>query len=235
MSSLAATAFALGLLGGVHCIGMCGGIVAALNLRPDRPAGRVSWSIQLGYNAGRIASYALAGAAAGMVGSLGTLLDRVLPLQIALYVLANVLLVLLGFYLAGYGTAVLRLEAAGGAVWRYARSRGIDLRPAQTPRGAIAAGMVWGWIPCGLVYSALALALLSGGPGAGALVMGAFGLGTLPNLLASGALAAKLRFWVRNRRWRVAAGAAVVLMGLVGLARAPGVAEHVRQALLCIV
>jgi hypothetical protein len=235
MSSLAATAFVLGLLGGVHCVGMCGGIVAALAFRPGRPADRPAWSLQLGYNAGRIASYAAAGAAAGLVGSLGTLLDRLLPLQVALYVLANVLLVLLGLYLAGYGTLVTKLEAAGGAVWRFAQSRGLTLRPATTPRGALATGLVWGWIPCGLVYSALALALLSGSPAEGAMVMLAFGLGTLPNLLVSGALAGKLRRWIRDRRWRIVAGALVVLMGLVGLARAPGVAEHVREALLCVV
>lgn len=235
MSSLAATAFVLGLLGGVHCVGMCGGIVAALAFRPARPAARPAWRLQLGYNAGRVASYTLAGAAAGLVGGLGTLLDRLLPLQVALYVLANVLLVLLGLYLAGYGNTVPRLEAAGGAVWRFAQSHGLTLRPANTPRGAIATGLAWGWIPCGLVYSALALALLSGGPAAGAAVMLAFGLGTLPNLLASGALAGKLRRAVRDRRWRMAAGAVVVVMGLVGLARAPGLAEHVREALLCVV
>jgi hypothetical protein len=235
MSSLAATAFALGLLGGVHCVGMCGGIVAAFSLRPGKPAGEPAWPMQLGYNAGRIASYTLGGAVAGLVGTLGVLFDRVLPLQVALYVLANLLLVLLGFYLAGYGTAVLKLEAAGGAVWRYAQSRGVSLRRAHSPRGAFATGLVWGWIPCGLVYSALALALLAGGPGAGALVMFAFGLGTLPNLLASGALAGRLRRALRDRRWRAAAGAIVVGMGLVGLWRAPGLAERVRETLLCIV
>jgi hypothetical protein len=235
MSSLAATAFVLGLLGGVHCVGMCGGIVAALALRPGQPADRPAWSLQFGYNAGRIASYTLAGAAAGLVGSIGVLLDRLLPLQLALYVLANVLLVLLGFYLAGYGRMVPRLEAAGGAVWRFAQSRGLTVRRASTTRGALATGAAWGWIPCGLVYSALALALLSGGPAAGAAVMLAFGLGTLPNLLLSGALAGKLRRAVRDRRWRLAAGAVVVLMGLVGLARAPGIADRLREAILCVV
>jgi sulfite exporter TauE/SafE len=235
MSSLAATAFALGLLGGVHCVGMCGGLVAAFSLRPGQPAGKPVWSMQLGYNAGRIASYMLGGALAGLVGTLGVLFDRILPLQVALYVLANLLLVLLGLYLAGYGSAVLKLEAAGGVMWRYAQSRGVSLRRAGSPRGAFATGLVWGWIPCGLVYSALALALLSGGPGAGALVMLAFGLGTLPNLLASGALAGRLRGALRDRRWRAVAGAVVVAMGLVGLWRAPGLAERVREALLCIV
>jgi len=236
-SSLLATAFAIGLLGGVHCIGMCGGIVAALAFRPGAdPRDRsVRFPLQLAYSAGRITSYSVAGAIAGWVGSLGLLFENVLPVQVALYVLANVLLVLVGLYLAGLGTAVLRLEAAGGAVWRFAQSHGVSLRPASTPAGAVGAGLVWGWIPCGLLYSALALALLSGGPLPGAAVMLAFGLGTLPNILAAGLAVGHLRSWARDRRVRVAAGGIVLAMGIIGLARAPGLAEHVREAILCIV
>src|SRR5512147_611816 len=110
MGSLLATALAIGFLGGIHCVGMCGGIVAALSLRrPGDAPTPGAWRLQLGYNAGRIASYTVAGAIAGLVGSLGTLLDRLLPVQLALYVIANALLVFLGLYLAGLGTAVLRL------------------------------------------------------------------------------------------------------------------------------
>ena len=235
MSSLLATALAIGFLGGIHCIGMCGGIVAALTLRrPGEPPAPRAWRLQLGYNAGRIASYTVAGGIAGLVGSLGTLLDRLLPVQLALYVLANALLVFLGLYLAGFGTAVLRLEAAGGALWRFAQSHGLRLGPAQTPLGAVGAGLAWGWIPCGLVYSAVALALVSGDALRGALVMLAFGVGTLPTLLATGLAADRLKRLARDRRVRVAAGIAVFAMGIVGFMRAPGLLERIKEGILCI-
>ena len=235
MSSLLATALAIGFLGGIHCIGMCGGIVAALTLRrPGEPPAPRAWRLQLGYNAGRIASYTVAGGIAGLVGSLGTLLDRLLPVQLALYVLANALLVFLGLYLAGFGTAVLRLEAAGGALWRFAQSHGLRLGPAQTPLGAVGAGLAWGWIPCGLVYSAVALALVSGDALRGALVMLAFGVGTLPTLLATGLAADRLKRLARDRRVRVAAGIAVLAMGIVGFMRAPGLLERIKEGILCI-
>jgi hypothetical protein len=235
MSSLLATALAIGFLGGIHCIGMCGGIVAALTLRrPGEPPAPRAWRLQLGYNAGRIASYTVAGGIAGLVGSLGTLLDRLLPVQLALYVLANALLVFLGLYLAGFGTAVLRLEAAGGALWRFAQSHGLRIGPAQTPLGAVGAGLAWGWIPCGLVYSAVALALVSGDALRGALVMLAFGVGTLPTLLATGLAADRLKRLARDRRVRVAAGIAVFAMGIVGFMRAPGLLERIKEGILCI-
>lgn len=235
MSSLLATALAIGFLGGIHCVGMCGGIVAALTLRrPGVPPAPGAWRLQLGYNAGRIASYTAAGAIAGLVGSLGTLLDRLLPVQLALYVVANALLVLLGLYLAGLGTAVLRLEAAGGAVWRFAQSHGLKLAPARTLPGAVAAGAAWGWIPCGLVYSTIALALVSGSAVKGALVMLAFGVGTLPTLLATGLAAERLKRWARDRRVRVAAGIAVLAMGVAGFVRAPGLLDRIKEGILCI-
>ena len=235
MGSLLATALAIGFLGGIHCVGMCGGIVAALSLRRpgDGPAPG-AWKLQLGYNAGRISSYSLAGAVAGLLGSLGTILDRVLPVQLALYVVANALLVFLGLYLAGLGTAVLRLEAAGGAVWRFAQAHGLKLGPARTPLHAVGAGMAWGWIPCGLVYSTVALALVSGSAAKGAMVMFAFGLGTLPTLFATGLAAERLKRWARDRRVRVAAGVAVLAMGVVGFLRAPGLIERVKQGVLCM-
>lgn len=234
MSSLAATAIAIGFLGGVHCLGMCGGIVAALSMRRGGASRPPPWRMQLAYNAGRVASYTAAGAAAGTLGGLGVLFDRLLPVQLALYVVANALLVLLGLYLAGLGTAVLRLEAAGGAVWRFAQARGLRIAPAQTALGAVGVGMAWGWIPCGLVYSALALALVSGGAPEGALVMLAFGTGTLPTLLAGGLAAERLKRWARDRRVRLLAGLAVLAMGVVGFMRAPGLLERVREGILCV-
>ena len=232
MGALATTAFLVGLAGGVHCAAMCGGIVAALNLRASvsMPAG-ARFGRQLAYSLGRVASYAFAGAVAGGVGGLGLLYDGVLPARLILLIIANALIILLGLYLAGLGTAVLALERAGGVVWRNLARLGARLTPAETSPRALAVGLAWGWIPCGLVYSVLATALVSGSALAGAAVMAAFGLGTLPNLLAMGLVAQKLQRFLRRPRVRLAAGLAVALLGVIGLARVPGLSEHLKHGL----
>jgi len=234
MTALLVTAFLVGLAGGVHCAAMCGGIVAALNVRAPQalPArSGAGFRRQLAYGAGRVASYSLAGAIAGGLGGLGLLYDDVLPARIALLILANALVILLGLYLAGLGRAVLALERVGAVVWRGMTRLGARLAPAATWPRALAVGAAWGWIPCGLVYSVLATALVSGSMPGGAAVMAAFGLGTLPNLLAMGVAAASLQRLLRAPRMRLAAGLAVVALGVVGLVRIPGLAEHVRQGL----
>jgi sulfite exporter TauE/SafE len=234
MPALLVTAFLTGLAGGVHCAAMCGGIVAALNLRAARPIDRAhpprrGFLRQLCYSLGRIGSYAFAGAVAGGAGSLGLMYERVLPAQLLLLVAANAIVILLGLYLAGLGTAVLALERAGTRVWRGMTRLGVRIVPAETWPRALVVGAGWGWIPCGLVYSVLATALVSGSALRGAAVMGAFGLGTLPNLLALGVGAASLQRFLRAPRTRLFAGLAVVGLGIIGLLRIPGLAEHVRH------
>jgi sulfite exporter TauE/SafE len=217
--TLAAAAFLVGLAGGVHCIVMCGGIVAALHLRVPRSLGR-----QIAYSAGRIVSYTCAGAVAGAAGGLGLLYAGALPVRLLLLIAANGLIVLLGLHLAGLGRAVLALERPGGVLWRLLGRMGARLAPADTTAGAVAVGLLWGWIPCGLVYGVLGTALAAGSAPGGALVMAAFGVGTLPNLLAAGLAAERLARVARLPRVRRAAGIAVVLLGLAGLWRVPGLA-----------
>ncbi len=236
---LAASAFVIGLAGGVHCMAMCGGLVTALNLRPvgspllATPAPRRSelFLRQVFYSFGRVVTYACAGALAGAAGSLGLLYGRVLPVRMVLLVLANALVILLGLYLAGLGTSVLALERAGGALWRGLRRLGVKIAPARTLPGAFGMGVAWGWIPCGLVYGVLATALVAGSAARGAVVMAAFGLGTIPNLLAAGLAAQSLGSLVRRPRVRLAAGLAVILLGVIGLARVPGLPEHLKRGL----
>jgi sulfite exporter TauE/SafE len=234
MTPLLVTALLIGLAGGVHCMAMCGGIVAALNL-PLAPttltSRRANFGHQLAYSAGRIASYTCAGAIAGAVGGLGLLYDDVLPARIALLVIANGLVIMLGLYLAGLGTGILALERVGSVVWRGVVRIGARIAPARTWPRALVVGLAWGWIPCGLVYGALATALVSGSAARGAMVMAAFGLGTLPNLLAAGIAAASLQRLVRTPRVRLLAGIGVVLLGVVGLARIPGLSDHLRRGL----
>ena len=228
-----AAAFLIGLLGGVHCVGMCGGIVGALTAQTPRL--ERAWNMHLAYNAGRIASYAAAGAIMGMIGGAGLMFNQVLPVQLLLYVLANLVLISLGLYLAGLGNQLTRLEALGASLWRRVQPYSARFLPADTAGKAFVLGTLWGWLPCGLVYSLLATALLSGGAASGAAVMLAFGLGTLPNLLLAGMALKRLRDLASNRRLRLAAGALVAAFGFAGLARAANLGEHIRQGLLCII
>jgi uncharacterized protein len=226
-----AAVFMVGLLGGAHCIGMCGGIVAALTLR--MPGERPRRSLTLAYNAGRIATYAAAGALAGGAGSLALLAEGVLPVQLALYVLAQLMLVALGLYLLGVPRWVAVFERAGARLWRRVQPRARALFPVRTPARALAVGALWGFVPCGLVYSVLATAMLLGSAAGGALVMAAFGLGTLPALLAAGEVLPALERWRRSPWLRRAAGGGVIAFGLAGLAGAAQLDPLAGIALLC--
>ncbi|MCP5268848.1 MAG: sulfite exporter TauE/SafE family protein [Zoogloeaceae bacterium] len=211
MDSLLAL-FLVGLLGGTHCVGMCGGIVGALSM-----GGPPRLSLHLAYNAGRILSYTLAGAIVGALGGLSLALSGQLSLRIALYLAANLMLIALGFYLMGFTRALAFTERIGQHLWRRVQPLTRRFVPAKTALQAFPLGMLWGWLPCGLVYSALATALTSGSAAQGGLMMLAFGLGTLPNLLLAGFLLARLRHWVQRPLVRVAAGALVAGFGVWGL------------------
>ena len=207
--------FLVGLLGGVHCVGMCGGIVTALSL--SAPGGKPGVPMLFAYNLGRISSYALAGAIAGAVGASTLLLNNYLPMGRVLYVSANVMLILLGLYLAGLSRAVLLLERVGSVVWARLQPLMKRLIPVRSLPQAYLTGAIWGWLPCGLVYSVLISALASGTALHGALLMGAFGVGTLPNLLAMGLLAHRLQNFIRKPGVRLGAGLLVAAFGVWGL------------------
>ncbi len=204
--------FLVGLLGGTHCVGMCGGIVGALSMgAPGR------WSMHLAYNAGRILSYGLAGAIAGAVGAASLGLDGQVPIRLVLYLVANLMLIALGLYLLGVTQALAFTERTGQLLWQRLQPMTRRFLPARTVAQAFPLGMLWGWLPCGLVYSALATALSSGSATRGGLAMLAFGLGTLPNLLLAGIILARLNEFVRRPAVRIAAGLLVLGFGLYGL------------------
>ena len=212
-----------GLASGLHCAGMCGGISAGFSLLQKEQL----WRRQLAFNFGRIASYAAAGAAAGALGSAGAYAAAVLPAQTVLYLMSSAFVALAGVHLVG-ALPLSRLERFGLPVWRRVQPLAARLLPARTLPQAFAAGMAWGWLPCGLVYGALLAAAFAGGAAQGAIAMAAFGAGTLPWLLAAGAAAARLRQWSGLQRLRRAGG-----MLLVGLG-AWGLAHGVEQTLLCL-
>jgi sulfite exporter TauE/SafE len=228
-----------GLASGLHCIGMCGGIVAAFSTRrvvPIVPAARAApeWRRQLAFNAGRILTYALGGAAAGALGGAAALMQDALPAQIVLFVLAQGVLILAGLYLLGAGRLLARFENLGAPLWRRVQPAAARLAAAPGAAAAAGAGMLWGLLPCAMVYAALATATLAGGPAQGALAMLAFGAGTLPWLLGAGGALARLRAGPGLARLRAAAGVLVLGMGVAGLARAEDLRSAVRAGLLCL-
>jgi len=204
--------FLVGLLGGAHCVGMCGGIVGALTM-----GGASRWSMHLAYNSGRILSYATAGALAGALGAASLGLEGQIPARLILYLFANLMLVALGFYLLGVTRALAFTERAGQALWRRVQPLTRRFLPATTIRQAFPLGLLWGWLPCGLVYSALASALSAGSAGRGAALMLAFGLGTLPNLLLAGILLSRLNEFVRLPVVRIMSGLLILGFGIYGL------------------
>jgi len=217
-------AFLVGMLGGVHCAGMCGGIVGALTLGQTeaRRSGGFSFGLHLAYSVGRVLSYTLAGA---LVGGLGVLLASSLPVAVAqrvLLVLAGIMLVLLGLYLGGWWLGLRRVEALGRFFWQRVEPLGRKLLPVRSPWQALALGAVWGWLPCGLVYSMLIWALAAGSLLQGAGLLLAFGLGTLPNLLLMGMLAGWLSQYLKKTVVRRTAGFLVLGFGLFTVAQGAG-------------
>jgi uncharacterized protein len=230
------SAFLMGLLGGAHCAGMCGGIVTVLGARhrviPILPAGSPAPAADtagnlrqpLAYNAGRITSYSIAGALAGGVGSAAWFGVNVLPAQQYAFAGVNIVMIVMGLVLLAGASRLVRLERIGTLVWRPIAPTAARLLRAPGPGGALLAGLAWGWVPCGMVYGVLVAALVSGGPAEGAVLMLAFGLGTLPNLLALGWLVHRGASWLDRRAVRITAGIAVLGFGLAGLARLDPVA-----------
>ena len=217
------TAFTVGLLGGVHCVGMCGGIVGALTFGlPRQQQAQISGMLpfQLAYNLGRVFSYVAAGA---IMGALGMVIAELMPIYYAqrvLLAIAGVFMVLLGLYLSGWWLVLNRLEAAGGRLWRLVEPFGRRLLPVRTPRQALVVGLVWGWIPCGLVYSMLVNAVSAGSALKGATLMLAFALGTFPTLMTVGLLAGAAARLAGSVVLRRAAGVLVIMFGVLTLWRA---------------
>ena len=198
------TLFLLGFFGGTHCVGMCGGLSSAFALQLPPHLNRLGLIVLL--NLGRISSYVLIGLIVGLVGQIGISLDDTRWLQNGLYVAANILLLLLGLYLAGLSTAATQIERIGRPIWKRLNPILNRLLPIKSVPACFGVGMLWGWLPCGLVYSASLYALGSGSAVQGGLYMLAFALGTLPNLLAMGIFAALFKTLLQRRAIRLCAG-----------------------------
>lgn len=213
--------FLAGLLGGVHCIGMCGGIVGILGAQTETSSSEIKHLlIHFAYNFGRIFSYGLAGLIFGFLGKLSVhQLHTLLPIQQILYFITNLLLLLLGLYLANFWQVLRHIEKLGQRLWQKIRPQAQRYLPIRTWPHAFLVGCFWGWIPCGLVYTALVTAFSTASPLWGMLVMLVFGFGTLPNLIAMGFVAQQLLHFVRQPWVKKLAGSIIILFAFVGFMR----------------
>lgn len=227
-------AFLAGLLGGVHCVAMCSGWLTVVS-RPVAsavvlPMRDLRWS-QAASHAGRLCTYIVLGAGVGAAGGAAFALA---PVQRAVYVAANVLLLALAFMLAFRGMRWTAIERAGLAVFR----RLLPVVSSVVPRAGLgsrfALGLIWGATPCALIYGVLPVAMFAGSAADGALVMLAFGLGTLPNLLAAGWMLGRSRHLFQGDGYRYGAAALVAAFAIFGIYRALFVPEALGQGPFCL-
>jgi hypothetical protein len=215
---VATTAFMAGLAGGAHCAAMCGGIIAACSTRrAGAGAHPRRWRLVLAYNTGRIASYTVAGIAAGALGQTALVLRGGAAVQPIMLIAAGLSMLLLALYIAGFAPFVKRIEALGSFAWRFIQPCSRHFLPADTGLKALGLGAVWGWLPCGMVYAVLLTAIATGDALQGGVVMAAFGLGTLPNVLALSLVAAKLRGLTRRPALRIGVAAVIAGIGLLAI------------------
>lgn len=219
MSELLLTALVVGFLGGVHCLGMCGPLAGAftfslsadIQVKPVRVA-----QMQLAYNFGRISSYVFLGGVAGVLGMVLVEAGSLLSVQRWMLAFAGIWMLVLAAWLVGWSALPSRLEQLAGGWWGGLASRWRSrFLPVRRVSGAYFFGLLWGCLPCGLVYSTLLLSLSSGSCFEGALVMLAFGIGTFPNLMLMGVSA----FWLtrlQQQLWlRRLAAVGIALFGVL--------------------
>ncbi|MEM7500597.1 MAG: sulfite exporter TauE/SafE family protein [Pseudomonadota bacterium] len=212
--TLLAVAFFAGAIGSGHCLGMCGPVVVLL----ERPAmGSRGIARRLIYNAGRLLFYMLLGGLAGGAGATVLELTGVERGLALLRVTATLIVFLLGVQLLTDVKFTRYLDRFGASLWRQIAPLSKHILPMTTPLRSLAAGFLWGALPCGLVYGTTSLAATSASAASGALVMASFFLGTLPALLVAGASAHKLSGWTRRTSLRRPAGAVLCLVALLAL------------------
>lgn len=214
-TSIILPAFLLGFMGSAHCLGMCGGISAALGAAN----GRNTFSLSVGYNLGRVVSYAVLGAiVGGATQGLSQPLLQLLPEGARwLRSFAGLMIIAMGFYVAGWWRGLARLESIGGYLWRFVQPLTKKLLPPRHIGAAMMLGGLWGLLPCGLVYSSLTWAALNADATQGALWMAAFGAGTLPAMLVTTHGGSYVKKWSRRPVLRNTAAIALIAAGIVAV------------------
>lgn len=220
LDAILLTPLVMGLAASLHCLGMCGGIIGAMtfSLPPEvrENRGRLLLHI-LSFNLGRIVSYILAGVLVGAVG--GVLAQTFQPESghAILRTAAAAALLLTGLHLAGWLPRIAVIESLGNPLWKRLEPIGKRLLPVKSPNHAVMFGVVWGWLPCALVYMALGLSTATGDPLQGAAAMAFFGLGTLPATLIAGFAAGRAVIFFRRPWLRRSAGAVLLALALLTL------------------
>lgn len=210
-TALIIAAFFMGFFGSPHCLGMCGGLVAAfsLSMKDVSPAKRRA--LIATYHFGRLTSYAVLGLAAGLIGT--TILEPLMKGNSTPRILLGLVLVFVGVTMLG-APFLSKLERLGMRFWQYLSPIRQKVFPLNTFPRALAAGLLWGYLPCGLVYGALLIAVVAHDPLSGAALMFVFGLGTVPMLVATHETVGWLRNQIGRLRLRQLNGAIMVLSGL---------------------
>jgi len=223
------SAFLLGLFSTVHCVGMCGGIIGALSLSLPLEIRRQRLpmlAFVTTYNIGRIISYSLAGLVAGAIGTAALASAGLDQGHSALRAVGIAMMIAIGLYLAGWLPQLAIVEKIGVPLWKKLEPLGRSLLPVTSLPRAMAYGLVWGWLPCGLVYFVLLWALTTGDAVRGALTMLAFGLGTLPTLLATGFMTSWLTRFARSATARRVVGLLIIAMAIGSLFIPMGDSAH---------
>lgn len=215
--SIYLSALLMGLLGGGHCAGMCGPIVSAMAVGVDAKQ-RNGLAYPLLYNSGRILSYLVAGIAVATMGEIASQLGEGMAVRRTLTILAGGVMILLGLYLSGWWPrGILLIERGGSLLWRLIEPIARRFIPIRSPQQALIAGALWGWIPCGLVYTALLWALAAESTLQGGMIMVSFGIGTLPTLLGISHFSSTLIPHLQKPWVRSATGIMVASFGILQL------------------
>jgi len=211
-------AFMMGLVSSLHCIGMCGSIIGTLtlSLSPEiRNKKNLLLPFVFNYNFGRITSYTIAGALAGVIQSIASMQMGELHGHRLLQILSAIIMASAGLYIAGWFPRFAYIEKVGTHFWKAIEPFGRKLIPVKNRTQAYLFGMVWGWLPCGLVYAALALAATAGDVEKSALTMLSFGLGTLPAVMGVGIMTGILTRLSRMQRFKQAIGLFMIVLALL--------------------
>ena len=210
-------ALGLGLASTLHCVGMCGGIMGALTfgLPEEIRNHRVTlFTYIAAYNLGRITSYTIAGVIAGLISATLVSSLSIENGHLILRTLAAIMLIIFGLHLAGLFPKMQILESMGAVIWRRLQPLTKNFFPVRSRWRAFGFGLIWGWLPCGLVYSALLWASSSGDPISAGMYMFAFGLGTLPSVMTSGLMSSTVLKLSRIQNLRYGMAALLIVFGL---------------------
>jgi len=210
---LLTAALVTGLLGSAHCFGMCAGISGLFAINASVASLRTQLPMAIVYNVGRVLSYAFLGV---LVAALGhTIVDAIPDIAAPVRLASGLLIIIVGLQVAFGWRFLAPLEKAGARIWNRIAPAAKSLLPVTSLPKALGLGLLWGWLPCGLVYSVLLLAATTADPVQGGLVMVSFGLGTMPAMIATGVSASRLSLFMSRKR--MGAGLLIVLLGVLTL------------------